>query len=103
MKIDREKLIELLEQAEETYYTQTPIGKLISGELTAEYLADYLIEHGVTIPVRCKDCRYSGMYRFGCEETERLACLEIEEDGFIRMACVVTPDYYCGNGEREEE
>lgn len=89
MKTDREKFIEIASEIVVPYF--------------AEFIADELIEHGATIPVRCKDCRYSGMYRFGCEEAERLACLEIEEDGFIRMACAVTPDYYCGNGERKEK
>lgn len=95
MKTDREKLLELLDHATEAF-------RFDAWENT-DKIADYLIEHDVTIPVRCKDCKYSGMYRFGCEEAERLACLEMEEDGFIRMACAVTPDYYCGNGERKEK
>lgn len=53
--------------------------------------------------VRCKNCKRSGMYAFGCGEQEHLACLDIEEDGFVRMATAVNDDDYCSRGERREE
>lgn len=53
--------------------------------------------------VRCKDCKHSGMYAFGCGDREHLACLEIEEDGFVRMATAVDDDDYCSYGERKEK
>ena len=53
--------------------------------------------------VRCKDCIHSGEYVFFPDRPPVLACLEIEEDGFIRMATAVTPDYYCADGERRSE
>lgn len=87
-KTDREKLIELLEKAKETYYTQTLIGELISGELTVEFVADYLIEHGVTIPVRCKDCIYN---------KNGFCYISEELDVFYNK------DFYCAYGERKEE
>ena len=51
--------------------------------------------------VRCKDCLYSGMYCFGTSKEETLACLETEEDGFIRFATSVKADDYCSRGERK--
>ena len=51
--------------------------------------------------VRCKDCKYSGMYCFGTSKEETLACLETEEDGFIRFATSVKADDYCSRGERK--
>lgn len=41
---DRERLIELIQHEVVPYF--------------AERIADYLLANGVTIPVRCKDCRY---------------------------------------------
>lgn len=53
--------------------------------------------------VRCKDCKRSGMYDFGCGDRVHLACLEIEEDGFVTMATAVDDDDFCSRGERREE
>ena len=44
----REKLIELVKN----------VRSKITAWHTAEDIADMLIANGVTIPVRCKDCRY---------------------------------------------
>lgn len=62
-------------------------------------VADFPAVDAVEV-VRCKDCKWSGMYAFGCGDTETLACLEIEEDGFIRFATAVDPNGFCSNGER---
>lgn len=62
----------------------------------------YHLEHKPECIVRCKDCKHSGMYAFGCGEHEHLACLEIEEDGFVGMATRVNDDDYCSRGERKE-
>lgn len=53
--------------------------------------------------VRCRDCKRSGMYAFGFGDKEELACLEIEEDGFIRFTTAVDPNGYCSNGERKDD
>ena len=53
--------------------------------------------------VRCKDCKRSGMYAFGVGDRTHLACLEVEEDGFIRCASAVEPDDFCSHGERRSE
>ena len=52
--------------------------------------------------VRCKDCKHSGMYCFGRSEKERLACLDVEEDGFVRFATAVDAEHFCSYGERKE-
>lgn len=90
---DREKLIKLLEKAKETYYTQLLIGGLMSRELTVEFVADYLIEHGVTIPTRCKDCIY------------KLSAIRLNKIDGCDFGEAYDPNYdgefYCANGERE--
>ena len=53
--------------------------------------------------VRCKDCKKSGMYNFGAGYDERFACLDIEEDGFIRAAASTDPNYFCASGERRAD
>lgn len=50
--------------------------------------------------VRCRDCKYSGMYCFGDSTDQELACLDIEDDGFIRFARSVDPNDFCSCGER---
>ena len=53
--------------------------------------------------VRCKDCKRSGMYAFGDGSNgEHLACLTIEDDGFVRFATSVEPNHFCGYGERKD-
>lgn len=51
--------------------------------------------------VRCKDCRYSGMYCFG--NSKVLACQDIEDDGFVRFAKSVDPNDFCSCGERSAD
>lgn len=54
--------------------------------------------------VRCKDCKYSGMYAFGDGSGGKmLACLTIEEDGFVQFATSVHPDHFCSYGERKKQ
>lgn len=57
--------------------------------------------------VRCRDCKYSRMYCFGCSDEPVLACCEIEEDDdgyeFIIAASGVEPDGYCSKGVRMDE
>ena len=62
---------------------------------------DHYIE--VEPVVRCKDCKHSGMYSFGCGDNEKLACLEVEEDGFVRFATAVDANGYCSRGERRAD
>ena len=67
-------------------------------EETITDLADYLIKNGVIIPVRCKDCTYSG-YDDGvliCYErtnfmADEIRLIEVSPDGFC--------DYEVKNGD----
>lgn len=83
---DREKLIELIEYAEGMVNNDIP---------TLEQIADYLIAHGVTIPVRCKDCKH----RYFNEYMEEYCC-EQWADGFDT---VCTDEEFCSRGERKDD
>ena len=77
----REKLIELLNNSFDEQY-----GK--RGLLTAQHTADHLIANGVTILVRCKDCKCylrDDMFGGGYCHGER-----------------VKQDDFCSYGERRE-
>lgn len=56
----------------------------------AEVLSDYLMVNGVTIPVRCKNCKhylyddFDGAY----------VCMQLSE--------YVKPDFWCAHGERKD-
>lgn len=52
--------------------------------------ADWLLDEGVAVPVRCKDCAHNGL--FDCP----LCYIEKQTLQFIE----VSPDFYCGQGER---
>lgn len=57
-----------------------------------EESADYLISNGVTIPVRCKDCKHN------CTFDTLLYC-----DHVRGLAGSVSPDGYCYLGERKND
>lgn len=79
-----DRLAELLEEAE----------GLVNNDLPSlEQMAGYLIEHGVNIPVRCKECQYGKYY----EESGGWHCRS--QNGLNRS---VFPDEYCSWGERRE-
>lgn len=71
-------------------------------KMEAEFAIDDVPAADVIEVVRCRDCKYSGMYCFGDSTEERLACLDIEDDGFIRCAKSVDPNDLCSRGERRE-
>lgn len=77
----------------------------LSGDVLHRYIKEIDLKDipaaDVVEVVRCKDCKYSGMYCFGTSKEETLACLETEEDGFIRFATSVKADDYCSRGERK--
>lgn len=73
---DRERLIELLDhKVDDDWYT-------------SEEIADYLLTNGVTIPVRCKDCRYC------MSDIHGLWCFNDYEHN-------LQPDDFCSRGERK--
>lgn len=53
--------------------------------------------------VRCRDCKYSGMYCFGDSTEKVLACLGVEDDGFVRCATSVDTNGFCSYGERRTD
>ena len=82
----REKLIELL--------LDMPFGNSTeeSEERHARDTADYLIANGVTIPVRCKECKHWKNEINGCTEDKRFCDI-----GFY----MVHKDGFCSYGERK--
>ena len=76
----REKLIELL------------AGFSIDTAEEVEFVADYLIANGFTIPVRCRDCKHRTL-DFFCGYYCRLH----------KGLAMVTDDSFCSYGERRTE
>ena len=71
---DREKLIQIIDSSR-TYVADK------------ERLADHLIDNGVTVPVRCKDCKHYVL--------QACACRHENFNGIISL------DGYCSYGERK--
>lgn len=96
----REKLIELLENAESAVYWNSSDGGFIGK------IADHLIANGVTIPIRCKDCWKRGNPNECpmCEEQEH----DVYQDGYImytehEVIDHTRDDDFCHFGEREDD
>ena len=65
---DREKLIELLAQVQDSGTIVIPAGHGDRYEwVSNQKVADHLIANGVTIPVRCKDCKHWECWRISGE------------------------------------
>jgi hypothetical protein len=81
----REKLIELENDARMNAHWHGAKNQI-------EYVVDYLIANGVTIPVRCKDCKYRRGDFFG---------------GFVcrlhKGLAMVTDESFCSYGERRTD
>ena len=89
--IEKEKLMDIIEAATELYPDEI------------ERIADHLIANGVTIPVRCKDCKH-----WIPEGPERCQALKAEPYGLCnrypqRTDWHDTTDYddFCSHGERK--
>lgn len=85
----REKLAELLCEAH-----SKAIDEILSDDISyaqqLEIEADHLIAHGVTIPVRCKDCAKREFSAFdGCEWCDPCG-----------YKCI-DPEWYCPKGVRK--
>lgn len=88
--LEREKLIKLICSTE--YGNGSLIGKNFQKGFI-EKIADNLIANGVTISVRCKDCKHSRVASFGeryCNRDKTVELGELKEDDF------------CSYGERSE-
>ena len=90
----REKLIELMKK--------TPLmeigGRIADAEkclvsYVFESFADHLIANGVTIPVRCKDCKYYWMPQGFCTH---------DRHDYQTMSVPQKEDDFCSYGERKE-
>ena len=104
----REKLIEILCSA----YIPITNGNVTVGEFSiaideAEVLADHLIANGVTIPVRCKECKH-----WIAEDLERCKALKQEPYGLcLKHRCLPLAGYheyrnqddFCSYGERRTD
>lgn len=72
---------------------------LIFGELTGFVVAAWMhCAHDAEECKNCANCKNSGLYQWA-DGSEGLACLEIEEDGFVRMAASVSENDYCSAWE----
>ena len=91
MKTDREKLIEMLDM--NCGYVS---------EMKAEQLADHLISQGVSIPVRCAECKHWCEPRF-CILTERKYGDCIKPLGAYEDGIETYEDDFCAYGERKED
>lgn len=92
MKTDREKLCRLMYEAICNWSNEFPYSTIV------EYSADYLISKGVTIPVRCSECRHLQIINkepiyAECEKTSHIFTLWGED----------TRKHFCSYGERENE
>ena len=98
----REKLIELIKTASSTcpdgihkctdceYYEKDACGNPCNDQ---KRIADHLIANGVTIPVRCKDCKK----RYNPKECPM--CVRV----YGEQHDVTHNDGYCDRGERKTE
>jgi hypothetical protein len=87
--IDREKLIELIAECKDKY----PCRGSQDYREFKEYLADFLVSKGVTIHVRCWECKHHGQYTI----TGNIYCKH--QNG------LTDPKAYdfCSYGERKED
>lgn len=87
-----EKLIELLEQVD------GESGFRLLGYHDARRIADHMMQNGVTIPVRCKDCKHYKSYGKGLDGFESFGkCL------YINMDVDMPVGGYCCYGERRAD
>ena len=94
MKTDREKLIDLI-------YESGQLGVFASYDSEmrmCERFADYLISKGVTIPVRCVDCKRCFEKRTKRNNQLMRFCMRMDGNEFQ-----VNANDFCSYGERKEE
>lgn len=91
--IEREQLVKLLREAIDLH---DGICRVV-GRKQVEKVADYLLDKGVTIPVRCRDCKH-------WYEAEGV-CLKIYSDGAVSAYAwqYRHADDFCSYGERKDK
>jgi hypothetical protein len=92
----REKLVELIARAKRTMWGKNGL----SSELARNhYMAEQLIANGVTIPVRCKDCKHCKKYRNRLDPMRNhQLCVRMDKYAFG-----VEEDDFCSYGERRTD
>ena len=85
---EKERLIELLKQIPKNAYRA-----LYAYEDYDEF-ADYLLDHGVRIPVRCEKCKWSQDAKMSDPRCKH-------PDSRTPWGCL--PGDFCNNGERKDE
>jgi hypothetical protein len=93
MKTDREKLIGVLRLGASQAYS-------LDTKEDCEELADHLISEGVTIPVRCGECKHN-YSNWEHEENDVTDYSDITCDYF--MTDGMDREDFCSYGERKEE
>lgn len=96
---DREKLIELIGAT--PYGNNSLVGENFQEGFIAR-IADHLIANGVTIPVRCKDCKNAddypaNVYPFKTTDSQKLVCTKTVNWRAVEQ------DHFCAYGERRTE
>ena len=91
---DRERLIGVLRFGASQAYS-------LDTKEDCEELADYLISKGVTIPVRCGECRYAE-HLLNAEGTPYELC-NINDETAEYTNNVRHPNGFCSYGEMKEE
>lgn len=94
----REKLIEMLGDIQlrgEAYTYYEIYGMRLHDTVSNEEVADHLIANGVTIPVRCKDCKHYEKTTLG--NGDRCMC-----NKFLGLT-IPKPDDFCSYGERRSD
>lgn len=81
----REKLIELLFRCTTKNIKAELHGEKIEVIISLGKIVDHLIANGVTIPVRCKDCKHYMTIHCTCD------------------GCCISDDWYCADGERRTD
>ena len=86
----KEKLIELADDV----LRYLPWGEISSH--TAEDIANHLIANGVTVPVRCKDCKQWNRYQSGSIFGEG-------HGNCVNCFMVTQEEHFCAFGERRTD
>ena len=87
MKTDKERLEEIFIEG-------------LFGKTESAYLADYLISKGVTIPVRCGECKYYSKEPHSCKCELHSKMPDQYGEGFDMQMIDVD---FCSYGERREK
>lgn len=93
---ERERLIELLDSADTCYMQKSnPEPRYFSA-----FVADYLIESGVRLPVTCGECKYCFPYHRDYVRADEIYCSHYP---YKNCYVLVEKDDFCNYGERRAD